>query len=310
MDYNRDTLEKSMREVSANCHDLELQITYLKKDNDMFVQKNSLLQEEILSLTEQIKDVEPRLMKIEPEYSRLAEEKSLWTSQRETNNKDLHEYKVVCATLEELNNSLQTLSTNDDDTSEQSSNVKWNLYSLSQKHVMWCGIPALRRLSPLLYDQIRAMFQDLRKMEKDLNDCRDNYEVDADDFKDRLKKQTKEIEQNESFIHDAKGQLHKLSHRLQECEAELHENREVCAILDNIRIVLKSAASTVINKSGVSPSKTKHRPSSAKHSSFNLADFEDDLQQPMDDINLQDLSEQFMVDGESAANNIHRENKV
>jgi DNA repair exonuclease SbcCD ATPase subunit len=282
--------------MSARCHDLELQISYLKKDNDMFVQKNSFLQDEVLSLTDQIKDVQPRLMKMEPEYTRLAEEKSMWTSQREDANKELHEHRLVCSTLTELNNSLQTLSTNDDLSEQQSSESKWNLYSLSQQHVMWCGIPALRRLSPLLYDQIRAMFQDLRKMEKEVSECRDNYEVDADDLRDQLKKKTAEIKENEAFIRDSKGHLETLTKRVQECTSELHEKREACAILDNIRIVLKSSASTVINKSmgGMSPGKRATNATRSMYSGFDL-DYDDGLQQPIEDINLQDLSEQLMM---------------
>lgn len=288
-----------MREITAKCHDLELQITYLKKDNDMFVEKNSLLQEEVLSLTKQIKDVEPRLMKIEPEYSRLAQEKSLWTSQKETHDKDLQGYKLICNTLEELNNSLQS-------TSEElrKEDADWSEYSPSQQHVMWCGIPALRRLSPLLYDQIRALFQDLRKMEKALNDCRDTYEVDIDDLRTQLKRQSKEAEQNQLLIDESKSQVEKLSHRVQECEVELHEKREVCAILDNIRIVLQSSACTAVDHSSGAQARStrKENLSSSEnmHVSFNLADFEDGLQQPMDDINLQDLCEQFVVSESSS----------
>lgn len=42
--------------------------------------------------------------------------------------------------------------------------------SASQRHVMWTGIPALRQASPLLYDNIRSLFQDLFNKEAE---CRD-----------------------------------------------------------------------------------------------------------------------------------------
>ena len=265
----------------------------------MFVQKNSFLQEEVLSLTEQIKDVEPKLMKLEPEYTRLAEEKNMWTSQKETTAKDLQGYKVIISTLQELNNSLQSLSANDE-LSEQSKE-----YSLSQQHVMWCGIPSLRRLSPLLYDQIRGMFQDLRQLEKELNNCRDTYEVEVDDLKVNLKKKTNELEQRALLADESKNQLERVTHRLHECEVELHEKRELCVILDNIRIVLKSSASVGIHKSGQSAMKKMNSSSSsnsAVHARFNphLEEYDDGLQQPIDELNLQDLSEQFIV-GETSS---------
>ena len=177
-DSSRDVLEKKIREISAKSHDLELQIGYLKKDNDMFVNKNMGLQDEVMRLTDQIKDMHPRLLKLEPELNRLSEEKSLWTTQREHTERDLQEYKAVCAALQDLNHSLQTLSTSDTSTVDGSRSVGGadgrgdvmdSLYSVSEKHVMWCGLPSLRRLSAPLYDQIRLMFQDVRKMEKELN---------------------------------------------------------------------------------------------------------------------------------------------
>ena len=287
-DANRDTLEKSLREMSAKCHELELQIGYLKKDNDMFVQKNSLLQEEVLTLTNQIKDVEPRLMQLEPEYNRLREEKTFWASQKESKSKELNEYKIIAATLDEINQSLLSVSFNDDDIPEEMEGIKWNQYTLSQKHVMWCGIPALRRLSSTLYDRIRAMFQDLRKIEKEWVDCRDNYEVDMDDLKDRLDKKVKACEHQESVSRELEEKFNKMDKKLSESKEELHKTREACAILDNVRLVLKSSACCVIDNSRSSPSKE------AKLVDRNS--FQDGLQQPVEDINLQELSEQFVID--------------
>jgi chromosome segregation ATPase len=275
-------MERNIRELTAKVHDLELQMTYLKKDNDMFVQKNSLLQEEVLRLTEQIKELEPKLLKLESEYTRLSEEKSLWSSQRENNNKELHEYKLVSTTLNELHYGLQSLTESEGDVAEKHSDI----YTLSQKHVMWCGIPALRRLSSPLYDRIREMFQDLRRMEKEISDCRDNYEVDAEDLKVALRNKSNELEQKVLIAQESKKKLEQLTYRLQECESELHDTRETSAILDNVRIVLKSSACTVMSKSGISPSKSNK----SSVSRFHPTDY-NDLQQPLDDMNLYDLAE-------------------
>lgn len=295
-DSSREGLEKNIRELSAKCHDLELQMTYLRKDNDMLGQKSSRSQEEVHRLTQQLEEVTPKLMRLEPEYTRLAEEHSVWASQKENHAKDLREYKLACATLDELNYGLQSLSSGLEGAGEESSGRSAEQYTLSQKHVMWCGIPALRRLSAPLYDQIRAMFQDLRKVEKDLNDCRGNYEVDVDELKETLQSNKRDLDQKEAIVQASKSQIEKLTSRLEESDAECSKRREVSAVLDNIRLVLKSSAS----RTNRTPNKFHRTLSSSggARSRFNLEDRYDDLQQPMDmdvsvddDINLYDLAD-------------------
>lgn len=284
-----------MRESTAKHHDLQLQLSYSQKDNDMLAQKNETLREEVLALTEQVKQLEPRLLKIEPEHTRLVQEREEWSSQRGHCERDLQEYRSMSACLDEVNHSLQSLSSTDNMSEQNSDNCgdrgsDMDTYSLSQRHVMWCGIPALRRLSPLLHSQIRAMFQDLRQLEKDLRDCRDDFEVDVDDLKSSLKKKTREMDERESIVSDCKSQLARAKKQLQKFEEEAHEKREACAVLDNIRIVLKSSASTVINEEGV------HREGRSWAEDAISGGAPPDMslsgEAPLDDVNLQQLSEQ------------------
>ena len=296
-DFERNKLEQTVRELRAKCHDLELQVSYAQKDNDLFASKNSLLQEEVLKLSEQIKNVEPRLMKIEPEYARLNQEKDAWLSEKEHCEKDIERFRLLASALDELNSGLNSLSS---DAVECANNEdRFHEYSLSQKHVMWCGLPSLRRLSSTLYDNIRSMFQDLRKLERDFAVARENFEVDTDDVKDSLKKEKELNKKNESMLSEARDRNNSLSNRLQACEKELNEKRECSAILDNIRIVLKSAASAVIG--GVVSSSTNQ-------SQFELSN--DDFDFSTEEMNLQELSEKFVVERNSSEGRSNKAKQV
>lgn len=112
--------------------------------------------------------------------------------------------------------------------------------SSSQRHVRWTGIPALRQLSPILYENIRGMFQDLFNKE---SECRDlaalvkryqddqayrdeDYRVDFQKMAELEEKMTRRTAEDRACI-DA-------------MDRELVRARSAKLIVEQIRLVLKS----------------------------------------------------------------------
>lgn len=118
--------------------------------------------------------------------------------------------------------------------------------SASQRHVMWTGIPSLRQLSPVLYENIRALFQDLFNKEAE---CRDLAAL-VKRFKDDQSYREEDYRHDYQKMADLEEQMHRRTAEDRACidamDRELVRSRTAKLVLEQIRLVLKSTLGSAV----------------------------------------------------------------
>lgn len=228
-----------MREVKARSHEYELECTSVSKELVTWKSRYDELLDESQALSAELTHAKPKLTVLEPQFERLNKEKSTWLSERDKLEDEVRKYKVFSDYIEELTVELENADEYKLET-EHDSAMEGSL-GLAKKHAMWCGLPALRRLSPSLYDRIRGMFQDLHRTEVDLNQLQKEHAQLTKTHAKALEAQqhaaNKWIDTEEKLINEIRD----LQGCMEALENQVDELKLKKELVNQIRSILRSA---------------------------------------------------------------------
>lgn len=116
-----------------------------------------------------------------------------------------------------------------------------NTMSLSQRHVMWTGISALRQLSPVLYENVRSMFQDLFNKEAECRELAAHVKRYKDDQAYREEEYRNEFQKMAEIEQRCTRKSLEDRAYIESMEREQVKTRSARLVIDQLRVVLRSS---------------------------------------------------------------------
>ncbi len=246
----------------------------LLEENQNLRIRNQGMEKEVQRLRHIIHELEPKVKSLEPMIPRLEKEMEEYRQHKVQMTLESQELKKYRQLVEDLHKDFDlvdasnrtegtTLSSSNDIKKREkksssfspSKSVSWisapstigdsvtpnntnPTLSLSQLHSMWIGLPSLRNLSPILYEKIRHLANDLHLKECESNELKqtlstvDSNLANANQELMRLRQHSQDQHQ-----HDQESVL-QVTHKLYEAENELTRLRDTQHILEQIKMVL------------------------------------------------------------------------
>ncbi len=193
--------------------------------------------------------LEQRNKELEPDVSRLRHERVDWAAEKARLLSELDTARPIEKGFRELSNDLAGVA----ETVSVSNGLLSGIYDegrasleessdnlLSQKHAIWIALPSLRQFSPILYDRIRGLAQDLHKKEMQCHDLKllgqsltKELDLARNEHRDEIAQLMQAKELSSRILDDNTAHM-------RDMESELVRLRTLRTTMDQIRLVLKS----------------------------------------------------------------------
>jgi hypothetical protein len=265
-------LQRELRVARNKIAEVEHHNTALQLDYDALLERMRGKEAELLRTRESLSNVEPLIGNMQPEIKRLRDEMESMRMEKRELIGELTRLRDVKTAVDDLNNDVMTATAMQlssarpypqspegrsqrhiSSTSSTSgrignpslANVERNVLhdrdsAAAQAHSAWIGTPSLRQLSPVLYDNIRRLAQDLYKRETQCHELeakiRDMKMVHAS-MEESVVRQ-KAIASNS--IEKQSTSMEYYKKRADDADAEIMRLRSSKTTLDQIRYLLLS----------------------------------------------------------------------
>ena len=200
--------------------------------------------------------MEPKLTRLEPELNNLRSEREKWLKERHEMDNELCQLRPLGRLLTDLSSEIQQLNELAMKTEHQNSNNSNNtstgtttspsktMYdqgiSLSQRHSLWVGLPSLRNLNAILYENIRRLAQDLHSKEVHCSELVSKLHQMSTEIETSTRQHENQWQQLTKQQETSSQTINRLSNLVSSTEKELCLLRSYRITVDQIRSVLAS----------------------------------------------------------------------
>lgn len=220
--------EEIGKEWRNKCDATDSELSKYKRETESLREHITALQEDLIASKQQLSQSQPRLIQLEPEVRQLHHAKAEWEVERKNMEKELRELRTLHDQMDHLNDDLKHTPLDED--AEQ----------ISQRHALWSAVPALRKLSPFLYERIRQMFQDMRRLENDFTELNAKYKRQSTELSNALRSHDAEMERMLPLQSQVNHTISEYKQQLAKYEDEIGRYRNYQVVINHIRSVLVS----------------------------------------------------------------------
>ncbi|KAJ1442345.1 hypothetical protein B484DRAFT_426834 [Ochromonadaceae sp. CCMP2298] len=260
-----------LSQVQSSLNRLECSAPSVAAENARLQAGLATTTEEVQTLRENLASLGPRLSKLEPEVITLREERVRWTLEREARQREVDRLAPLGRTLDDIGRELAHITGLSDAAAATAVSLRVGQAgfggvenvgdlnagdvngpsaldaftpSLSQRHSLWVGLPALRSLSPPLYDCIRRMASDLHAQETLAHSLQRKADTADLDLRRHSAHHDAQWRQLSAQGENATATVQRLSTLLRAAEGELGTLRLTRVALQQVRAVLSSSPSS------------------------------------------------------------------